>query len=188
MNTLVIWNTGKQLSFYQIPDEMINAYWNIQGVAIGRDHTDRDETYHLIEHLAFMLGEEPFHGDAIPSLEEFMADPERFEEGEGQVKTKPSQKQRRQRRHKQAEPLWQRFCVPDTLEIQNCGRILHTGWFDASVAEREIDEQNLNKQMQGQPSGGRGQGGDGRGEVQDPAHDRRLKGNRENPPDNSKKR
>jgi hypothetical protein len=167
MNTLLVWNNGRQLSFYQLPNTIANAYFSVQGVCIGDKHAD-DQTSRTIEHLAMMIGEEPIVGDTMPPLEEWL-------KGE-----RPLKRERVQRRAKIVEAPWRSFAVQANLEINNCERILHTGWMDLKTSEEEAIGHQVNKELAKAPAGGGGGGGggDGRGEVTDPAHDGRLKGNR----------
>lgn len=176
MNTLIVWETGKQLSFYSVPSELVNPYFNVQGVAIGRGNHQSQQTQREIEHLAYMLGEEEFHGKTIPVLPEFLENPEVFQNNE----ERHGKGKKPKRKFKAADAPWSKYRVPDSLEVDNVERILHTGWLDEDVAAQELVEQNTNKEQ-----GNRGQAanfGGHRGEVTDPAHDRRLRGNRAKPP------
>lgn len=164
MNTLICWNNGTNLSFFQVPSELTNRYAAVNGVCILPDHED-DQTHRTIEHLAIMLGEHDHAADTVPTLNDFI------EQKRGE---KP--KTRKGRREKIVDAPWRQYAVGADMEIQDCERILHTGWLDVKTGEREAVETSTNKELVGAGGGsGGGVGGDDRGEVKNPGTDKRLK-------------
>lgn len=164
MNTLIVWNNGTNLSFYQVPNELTNPYFHVQGVCIQPDEHAEDQTHRTIEHLAVMLGEHDHAADSVPTLNEFI-----------QQKRLEAPKRRRGRREKIIDAPWRQYAIGPGMEIHDCDRILHTGWLDFQTGEREAVETTTNKETVGAGRGGDGVGGDDRGEVKNPATDKRLK-------------
>lgn len=161
MNTLVVWNNGTNLAFYQIPSALVAPYFAVQGVCIRPDQEGEDQTERTIEHLAIMLGQHDYAADSLPGLNTWL------EEKQERVQGRPT------RRQKIVDAMWAKYQVGANMEIDSCERILHTGWLDIETGEREAVEAHVNQQTDDE--GGGGVGGDDRGEVKNPATDKRLK-------------
>jgi hypothetical protein len=172
MNTLIVWNNGLNLAFFQVPATLVAPYMHVNGVCITKEHED-DQTHRTIEHLAVMLGEHEMAtaGGSMPTLDQFL---------EARVGEKPKRKSPK-RREKTVDAAWEQYRIGPNLEIDNCERILHTGWLDLDTALLEDVERSQNQEeaMAGvggsRGSTGAGVGGDDRGEVKHPESDKRLK-------------
>jgi hypothetical protein len=73
MTTLLHWFDGTKNSFYVLSSELLKPYRNVKDKYLNDDEEITDHQGNLIEHLAFMLGEEPCRMEKMPTLQEWLA-------------------------------------------------------------------------------------------------------------------
>lgn len=113
MSTLVVWSDNKPVPrLYVIPGEAAEPYKDCDGQILNKTET-KEEIDTLIEHLAYMLGEEVYYGKCVPSLERFQQEvqqPAIMTDG-------PS-----------AFAPWGKYVVASPVQLNDVRLIVRTGW------------------------------------------------------------
>lgn len=68
--TLLIWIECDAVTFYEIPDDLIEPYKECHGLILNARESQEEGANDLVEHLAIMLGKELWFGK-IPTLAEW---------------------------------------------------------------------------------------------------------------------
>jgi hypothetical protein len=121
MATLVVWCNDTGLpNLYVIPDtETPEVYQAADGVCLNQDNTTSEQDT-LIEHLAYMLGEEPYYNQQIPTLEVFKEEARQLYI-ESNIKTT-------EEREQSAFAPWSKYKVVSPVQLNQVRTIIRTGW------------------------------------------------------------
>lgn len=118
MAALIVWVEGEDVpKLYVIPGEAAEPYKAVDGAILNLHDTHAEQDM-LIEHLAYMLGTEPYYNPTVPTLEAFKAEAaKRYLEAT--VKGADD---------KPAFAPWHKYVVVSPVQLNDVRTIIRTGW------------------------------------------------------------
>lgn len=119
MKTLVIFQDDERIRTYAIPSELVEPYEDCHGLVVGEGTPV--QTF-KIEHLAHMLGCEPFFAERVMGLEDFVRIKAEFERSHLEMDEQVFGA-------KEAEAPWigYEFTQLD-MDLGDVRRVIRTGW------------------------------------------------------------